>query len=69
VSDYNLFVPTNAHIILLYITLPGSYMFRLVAILFACEPPDDDDQPKHAGARYGEICISIICAFVGTRIL
>ena len=32
VSYYNLLVPTKAHIILMYITLCGCYMFRLVAI-------------------------------------
>ena len=31
-NGYNLLVPTNAHIILMYITLSGCYMFRLVAI-------------------------------------
>jgi len=35
--------------------------------LFGCELPEDGDQHKHVEARSGEIYISIICAFVGTK--
>jgi hypothetical protein len=33
VNYYSLLVPTNVHIMLIYFTLSGCYMFRLVAIV------------------------------------
>ena len=41
----------------------GAVSFKL----FGCELPEDGYQPKHVAARKGEIYISKISAFVGTK--
>jgi len=35
--------------------------------LFGYELPEDGDEPKQVEARQGEINISIICAYFGTK--
>jgi len=35
--------------------------------ILGSELPEGGAQPKHAAARLGEIYISIICTFVGTK--
>jgi len=45
-------------------------MFRLVAILknpTAKYLPKEGNRPKHVAAKLGEIYVSIISAFVGTK--
>jgi hypothetical protein len=54
----------------IYFTLPGSYMFRPVAILrdpTTKQLHEDGDQPNDVGATYDEIYISIVRALVGTN--
>ena len=40
-----------------------------VGFCVGCELTEDGDQPKHVAARWGEIYISVICAFVCTKSL
>ena len=54
----------------IYFTLSRCYMFRLVAILknpTAKYLPKEGNRPKHVAAKLGEIYVSIISAFVGTK--